>query len=331
MDRAKNWKRTKLAYELLVEGKGISVDNPIKAFSEMYDRGFTDEFLPPVVVDNPKKPPAFIESDDVVVFFNCRSDRARQLAKPFVQPKFEKNGGFKRKKVLKKIFMVSFTDFGENLDHILNAFPHAILENTLTCALAGGGLSQLYMAETEKYAHITYFLNGGSDRPRCGESRLKIPSLKVSSFGAYPKMSTPIIAKKLVELIKWDTYNFYGVNFANADMVSHTGNFAATILGIEAIDHALKQIYQAVVHRGGTIIITADHGNAEVMFDESGVAETRHNVNPVPFFLINKNTKGKFTMLNKHGKLSQVAPTLLEFAGIKKPKEMTGRSLLNDK
>jgi len=329
MDRARNWKRTEKAYDLLSQGVGAVADNPMKAFTEMYARGFTDEFLPPVVINNPRHKPEFIESGDIVVFVNCRSDRARQLSKPFVQKEFEKHGGFKRKKKLRDIYFVSFTNFGENLDHIHNAFPHQILDNTLPCALSAGGIRQWYGAETEKYAHVTYFLNGGSDKPRCGEIRFRIASKKVSSFEGAPAMSTPELAKYAVSLIRKNKYDVYVLNFANPDMLAHTGNFKACVKGIEVVDKQLKRIYSEINRRGGTLVVTADHGNAEIMKDGGGLIETHHNANPVPFYLIGKAFRHRLRLLKKHGNLSQVAPTLLKILDVKKPKEMTSKSLFS--
>lgn len=329
MDRARNWARTKSAYELLTQGKGSVADNPMKVFTENYAKGFSDEFIPAVVINNPKLKPEFIKSGDIVVFINCRSDRARQLAKPFVQKEFERLGGFLRKKKLKDLYFVSFTDFGENLDHIRNAFPHQILENTLPCALAAGGIRQWYGAETEKYAHISYFLNGGSDKSRCGETRFREASKKVAKFDTVPAMSTPELTKNVIALIKKKKFDSYVLNFANADMLAHTGNFKACVKGIEVIDAQLKKLYLEVKKQGGTLIITADHGNAEVMLDRNGLAETQHSQNPVPFHLIGKLFHRRLKLLNKRGNLSQVAPTILKILGVKKPKEMTSKSLFN--
>lgn len=329
MDRARNWKRTRNAYELLTQGAGVSADNPMKAFTGMYAKGFSDEFLPPTVINNPKHKPEFIKSGDIVVFINCRSDRARQLAKPFVQKEFEKHGGFKRKTKCKDLYFVSFTNFGENLDHIRNAFPHQILENTLPCALAAGGIRQWYGAETEKYAHISYFLNGGSDKSRCGEIRFREPSKKVATFDLAPEMSTPELTKHAISLIRKNKFDAYVLNFPNPDMLAHTGNFKACIKGIEVVDTQLKNIFSTVNKLGGTLVVTADHGNAEVMINDSGFAETQHNSNPVPFYLIGKAYRHRLRLLKKRGNLSQVAPTLLKILNVKKPKEMTSKSLFS--
>lgn len=327
MDRARNWTRTEKAYDLMTQGAGVVADNPIQAFTDMYGKGFTDEFLPPIVIKNAERKPEFIESGDIVVFINCRSDRARQLAKPFVQKDFEKLGGFSRKKKLHDVYFVSFTNFGENLDHIRNAFPHQILENTLPCALAAGGIRQWYGAETEKYAHVTYFLNGGSDKARCGETRFRELSKKVTTFDLAPEMSTPELTKHVISLIKKKRFDSYVLNFANPDMLAHTGNFEACVKGIEIVDAQLKRIYLEVNKLGGTLVVTADHGNAEVMIGEEGHIETQHNDNPVPFYLIGKEFHHRLRLLNKRGNLSQVAPTLLKLLGVKKPKEMTSSSL----
>ena len=251
MDRGRNWARTKLAYELLTQGKGGAADNTQKAVNQAYSHGFSDEFIPPTYLNNPKKQSKLIRDGDLVVFFNCRSERARQLTKPFVQKDFEKRGGFNRRVILKNLHFMTFTDFGDDLDHIHNAYPKEILEDTLPCALAAGGKTQVYIGETEKFAQMTYFLNGGSGQARCGEKRIRIPSCKVNTFEDCPKMSTRAITNKILSLIDKSQSDFISANFANADMLAHTGNIKATIKGIETIDQELGRIYNRLKKKNG--------------------------------------------------------------------------------
>lgn len=319
MDRAQNWERTEVVYRLLTEGKAeLQVKDPLEAFTENYNKGNTDEFIVPTRVNNPEKPSKFIADNDVIVFFNCRSERARQLIKPFVQKGFKE---FKRKVVRKNNFIVTFTDFAGELDSVRVAFPSEILENTLPCALADNGLSQVYLAEAEKFAHMTYFINGGVSHTRCGEKRIRFTSSKVKSFEKKPAMATPHIAQRIVDLVKEGKYDFIAANFANADMLGHTGNITATIKGVEVIDAAIKKIYSHVMKKNGLLVITADHGNAECMLD-GGEFETQHNHSEVPLLFASKDFQGRYLHFKKHGKLAHVVPTLLDIAGLEKPKEM---------
>ncbi|MFA6215636.1 MAG: 2,3-bisphosphoglycerate-independent phosphoglycerate mutase [Patescibacteria group bacterium] len=324
MDRKKDWSRTEKAYNAMVLSQGIKANSPQAAITQAYNRGETDEFIPPYVIKRGSKPIAKIEDGDAIIFFNLRSDRARQLAKPFVQKNFteENPGSFKRKKILENITFVAMTDFGPDLDSILTAYPSPDLHGTLPMVI--DGCKQLYIAEKEKYAHVTYFFNGGYADPVAGEDRVAIPSPNVVSYDLKPEMSVAeITARVLSEL---DTYQFMVVNFANADMVGHTGNLKVCIKAIEAVDKNLGKIKDAVLKKGGTLLVTADHGNAEKMLDlETGEVYTEHTANPVPFIIV----ENKITRKNlKKGKLGDIAPTILKLMKIKKPREMTGRELI---
>ncbi len=324
MDRKKVWSRTKMAYEALTEGKGLRFNNPTEAITSSYDRGESDEFIKPsVIIKKNKKahPVATIDDNDGIIYFNLRSDRARQLAKPFVQDKFV---GFKRKKVLKNIFFVAMTDFGPDLSGIKTAFPSRDLKGTLPFAL--NGFRQLYLAESEKYAHVTYFFNGGYDKAIDGGEWMNLPSLDVDSYDEKPEMRVFDLTKKLNSFLKKDKYDVIVCNFANPDMIGHTGNLEAGIKTVEATDKAVGQVVEQVLKSNGTLLITADHGNIEKMIDlKSGEVETAHTKNPVPFIFINKRVKN---IKLKKGVLGDIAPTILDILGKEKPSEMTGKSLI---
>jgi len=323
MDRKKDWSRTEMAYNAMVLGRGIYAKSPQAAITQAYNRGESDEFIPPYVIKRNGKPIGKIKDGDAIVFFNLRSDRARQLAKPFVQKHFEKEnaGNFKRKKVLKNSLFVAMTDFGPDLDLILTAYPSPDLAGTLPMVL--DGRKQLYITEKEKYAHVTYFFNGGFADPVAGEDRVLIPSPSVASYDLKPEMSVfKITGRVLKEL---PNYQFILINFANPDMVGHTGNLKAGVEAVEAVDKCLGKIKAAVARKKGTLIVTADHGNAEKMIDlKTGEMYTEHTSNPVPFILIEPKKKNRQL---KRGRLGDVAPTVLKLMGIGKAKEMSGKAL----
>lgn len=323
MDRKKDWSRTEKAYNAMVLAKGINAKSPQEAITQSYNRGETDEFIMPYVIKRNGKPIAKIKDNDVVIFFNLRSDRARQLAKPFVQKDFDKmnQGGFKRKKVLKNLAFVALTDFGPDLNSILTAYPSVDLLGTLPMVL--GKKKQLYIAEKEKYAHVTYFFNGGYANPVAFEDRIEIPSLDIASYDLKPEMSVNELTSRVLKEL--DKYNFICINFANPDMVGHTGNIKACVKAIEACDKCLGKIKKAVLEKQGTLIITSDHGNADKMLDlETGEMYTEHTDNPVPFIIVNSvNKKIKL----KSGKLGDIAPTILKLFKMNKTKEMKGKAL----
>jgi len=326
MDRIKIWSRTEMAYNAMVLGRGIVSDNPYKAISEAYNRGETDEFITPTVILNPVKKAKFINHNDAIIFFNLRSDRARQITKPFVQKDFEKEnrGTFIRKKILKNLKFVALTDFGPDLDDILTVSRGIILKNTLPIVLKD--FHQLYLAEREKYAHVTYFFNGGHNHPLNGEKWQVVKSMGKQNYEHYPQMSIYPLTHIILKNLRKNKFDFITVNFANADMIGHTGSLKAGIKAVEIIDKCLGEIYKEILKINGTMMITADHGNIEEIVNlETGEKDTEHSTNPVPFILINK--KSKQLKLRKTGILADVAPTILQLMQIKKPKEMKGKSL----
>lgn len=323
MDRKKDWSRIGSAYEAMVSATGLRAGSPQEAITQSYNRNETDEFIPPYVITRKGKPIAQIKDNDAIIFFNLRSDRARQLTKPFVQKDFNKlnPGGFKRSKVLKNILFVAMSEFGPDLDSILTAYPSEDLVGTLPTALKHK--KQLYIAEKEKYAHITFFINGGYADPVAGEDRVMIESPHVARYDKKPEMSVFEITDVIIGSL--DKYDFIATNFAIPDMTGHTGNIKATVKSVEAIDKCLGRLKEAILKRKGNFIITADHGNAEKMLDlKTKEMYTEHTTNPVPFIIV-ENRKNKRKLAK--GRLADVAPTILELMGEKKPKEMTGECL----
>jgi 2,3-bisphosphoglycerate-independent phosphoglycerate mutase len=327
MDRNKNWARTKEAYEAIVMGKAKHTAGSAEdAVAQAYNRGETDEYIAPTIILEKGKPVAEVTDNDVVYFFNARSDRARQLTKAFVQPDFVKMnpGAFKRDKHPKNIRFVAMTDFGPDLPNILTAFPSPDIENCLAKVI-DGSRKQMYISETEKYAHVTFFLNGGYPQPINGETRYLVKSQNVYSFADHPEMECKAITNAVIASVENKMYDFVCVNYPNADMVGHTGNFAAAKKAIQAVDRELKRLADFVLERGGEIVVTADHGNAEKMFnDKTGEVVTEHTINPVPLIIIGNKLPMKRL---KKGRLADVAPTLLKLMGIDKPREMTGKAL----
>lgn len=331
MDRIKKWERTEAAYNAMVLGNGLVSDNPYKAVSEAYNRGETDEFIIPTIVRNPIKKPKFINNNDALIFFNLRSDRARQITKPFVQKNFEDEnpGAFKRHKILKNIRFVALTNFGPDLGDINTVYESKELTNTLPAALKD--LRQYYIAEREKYAHVTYFFNGGHGRPVNGEIWRVIKSEGAQNYENFPQMSIFELTDVVCERLKDKEFDFITVNFANADMIGHTGNINSAIKAIQYIDQCLGKIYKVLVKKNGFLMITADHGNVEEMLNlKTHELDTEHSINPVPLVIVHKGINNKKMKLRK-GILGDIAPTILDLIGIKKPKEMTGRSLIKFK
>lgn len=327
MDRNKLWNRTEVAYNAMVLGHGYKADNAEEALSQAYNRGETDEYIKPTVMLFNKKPFGLIKDNDGVFFVNARSDRARQITKAFVQKDFNKlnPGSFKREKILKNIRFVAMTDFGPDLPGVLTAFPSPDIPNCLPLAI-GDNYKQLYISETEKYAHVTYFINGGYAEPLNGEKRELIKSSDIYSYADKPEMNSKAITDKIINYLTKGTYNFVCVNFPNADMVGHTGNILAAKKAVKAVDNSVAKIVNEVLKLNGQVLITADHGNADEMQNNStNEMVTEHSMNPVPFILIKKNIRG---IKVKPGILADVAPTLLRLMGVDKPKEMTGKALL---
>lgn len=329
LDRKKDWAKTKKAYEALTMGIGKLAIKPEKAIKEAYACGETDEFISPTIISMNNDPNyGRIKDNDSIIFYNLRSDRARQLTKPFVQKEFEEKnpGSFQRKKIIKNLVFVAMTDFGPDLDHVLTAYPSANISGTLPYALRN--LKQLYIAEGEKYAHITYFFNGGHDHTVAGEDRVFVPSPIVDSYDQTPEMSTDKITEIVIENIKNNKYDFYAINYAAPDMMGHTGNLGAAIKAIECVDKNLGLLQKEVLSRDGVLFVTADHGNVEEIINvQTGEIDTEHSSNPVPFYIIANNRLFP-THKFPNGRLADIAPTILSVMNIPKTREMTGRNLL---
>lgn len=321
MDRIKEWSRTKMVYDALVLGKGQRVKDVQEAVLQAYNRQENDEYIRPTVISAKGSDLKRISHNDAIVFFNLRSDRVRQLSKAFIQKDFQ---GFKREKVLKNLCFVTLTDFGQDLPGVLAAYPARVIYNTLPYAL--GTLRQLYITETEKYAHITYFFNGGFDHPVADEERVIIKSPHIRSYKYKPEMSAEQITGILEKALKEEKYDFIVVNYANPDMVGHTGDLPASIKAVEAVDKYVGRLWKVISEKNGVMIITADHGNIEELIDlETGQVDTSHSVNPVPFIIV-ANDISKKIKVNK-GALADIAPTILKMMGCKKPKEMGNKIL----
>lgn len=323
MDRDKRWDRLEKAYGAFVYADGPMEGNALAAVEGSYDNKIVDEFInPTVIVDEKGEPIATIQDEDSVIFFNFRADRARELTSAFVEDDFI---GFNRLE-RPKVHFVCLTEYDASLNCPV-AFPPQNLENTLGEVLAREGLKQLRIAETEKYAHVTFFFNGGIEEPEDGEDRTLIQSPEVPTYNLKPAMSAYEITDTLLQKIKEDKYDVIILNFANADMVGHTGFFHATTEALEAVDECLGKIVCEVQHRGGTVIITSDHGNAESMIDkESHSPLTAHSTNKVPFVLVDDFYEGR--SIREDGALCDIAPTILDILNLKAPKEMTGKSLI---
>jgi 2,3-bisphosphoglycerate-independent phosphoglycerate mutase len=319
MDRKKKWENIEKVYNLLTLGQGTKVESVEEAISHAYDQGLTDEFINPSIVVKDGKTMPTIDSNDSVIFFNLRSDRARELTKVFGQKDFTQMNpeSFERKKSLKNIKFVEMTDFGPDLPNVLTAFPSRDIINSLPFII--DGMPQLYIAEAEKYAHVTFFFNGGWAKSVAGEERIRVPSPDVSNYDQIPEMNASEVTKILKEKIKGKKHNFICVNYANPDMIGHTGNLEAGVKCCEVLDKLVGQVVNYSLENDYTVILTADHGNIEQMIDlKTGEVDTKHSINPVPFILINKNKNIKLN----NGVLGDVAPTILELMKIKKPKEM---------
>ncbi|MCF6277112.1 MAG: 2,3-bisphosphoglycerate-independent phosphoglycerate mutase [Candidatus Magasanikbacteria bacterium] len=330
MDRNKVWERTEKTYNLIVSGEAkYTAVSAEEAINKAYKRGETDEFIHPTVLINKKrKPISKIKDNDVVYFYNARSDRARQLTKAFVQKDFIKHnkGAFKRKNKPKNIRFVAMTDFGPDLEGVLTAFPSPDIKMPLAKAI-GEEYKQLYISETEKYAHITYFINGGYAGAVNGEDREMIRSGCHYSYSEKPQMHCKNLTSIILDYIKKDKYNFICVNYPNADIVAHTGNFKSAKKALGFLDKQIKRLVKGVLKKNGQVLIIADHGNAEEMiYKKTKGVRTEHTTNPVPCIFIKKKVKD--IELKTGGKLADVAPTLLKIMDIKKPKEMTGKSLI---
>jgi 2,3-bisphosphoglycerate-independent phosphoglycerate mutase len=331
MDRNNNWDRVEKSYRMLTEGKGEAITDPIKYLQDSYTKEVFDEYIEPAVITADGKPLALIEDNDSVIFFNFREDRAREITKAFVLPSFDK---FKREKRLKLEF-TTMTEYEKDLP-VAVAYPPEEIRNGLGEVLSKKKINQMRIAETEKYAHVTYFFNGGKEEPWPGEDRLLVPSPTVSTFDQTPEMSAPQITEKVIGAIESGKYGFILINFANPDMVGHTGNEAASIEAVQAVDKSLSLIIPATLAAGGCLLVTSDHGNVEEVKNlQTGQRDTEHSSNPVPFWFItsdnHREKKAEEIVRQQNevgGLLSDVAPTVLELMSIPKPEVMNGESLL---
>lgn len=313
MDRDNRWERVSQAYELLTELKGFTAPDPLTAMDLAYARGENDEFVKPTIVAGAEP----IKDGDSVIFFNFRPDRAREITRTFTDKNFS---GFTRN-IWPRVHFVCMTQYAETIAAPV-AYAKEEITNCLAEVLSQKGLKQLHTAETEKYAHVTFFFNGGKEEPYPGEDRLLIPSPKVATYDLQPEMSAYDVTEKVLKVIP--KYDVIILNFANADMVGHTGIFTAAQKAVEAVDECVGRVVQAVQAAGGEVLITADHGNSDQMLQD-GQIWTAHSMNPVPFIYV---TDRKNVILAGDGVLADVAPTMLEILGIDKPQEFTGRSLL---
>jgi 2,3-bisphosphoglycerate-independent phosphoglycerate mutase len=328
MDRNNNWDRIEKAYNTIVRGAGNKAEDPELYLKSSYAKEIYDEYIEPATIMENGKPIATIEDGDSVIFFNYREDRARQISEAFVVPGFSK---FPVEK-FQKLYFATMTQYEEDLP-VEIAFPLVKVDNCLGKVLSENKFNQLRIAETEKFAHVTYFFNVGNEETFPNEDRVIVPSKNVSSFDKCPEMSAEDITDKVLFNLEKKKYNFILINFANADIVGHTGNEAATIKAAETIDECMKRLIPAVLSAGGCLLITADHGNAEEMINtRTGEKDTEHSSNPVPlWYITNDNhsensTKGQ--PMKVSGLLSDIAPTILDILKIKKPEDMTGESLL---
>ena len=318
MDRDFAWERVEKAYAAMVYGEGIETDDAVKAMGESYTNDITDEFIIPTVVDKN----GMIKAGDSVVSFNFRPDRARQFTRAFVDPEFN---GFERKNGYFPVNYVCMTQYDETMPNVSVAFPPEELTMTLGEYLSKKGLTQLRIAETQKYAHVTFFFNGGEEKTFEGEDRTLIQSPDVPTFDLKPEMSAYPVCDAVCDKIRSGKYDAVILNFANCDMVGHTGIFNAAVAAVEAVDTCVGRVVDATTEMGGAVIITADHGNADYMFNEKGEPFTPHTTNPVPFCVVGYPCK-----LKEGGRLADIAPSMLKLLGLDQPAEMTGESLIEN-
>ena len=323
MDRDKRWERVQKCYNALVNGEGIKAGSSVKAIEDSYQKEVFDEFVEPTIICNGEDPIAKIEENDSVIFFNFRPDRAREITRALVDSEFD---GFETKKDL-NLYYVCFTNYDETMPNVHIAFNKEALSNTYGEYISKLGYTQLRIAETEKYAHVTFFFNGGEEKQYTGEDRILVPSPKVETYDMKPEMSAYEVTDKVIEAIKSDKYDSIILNYANTDMVGHTGSLESAIRAVEAVDECVGKVVSLVEEKQGNLIITADHGNAEQMIDyKTGEPHTAHTTNPVPIILVTQDTTLK---LKSGGKLADLAPTMLDLMNLNKPEEMDGVSLLD--
>ena len=316
MDRDFAWDRVEKAYAAMVYGEGIQASDPVKAMEESYAKDVTDEFIVPTVVDKE----GMIKANDSVISFNFRPDRARQFTRTFVDEAFD---GFERKNGFFPLNYVCMTQYDETMPNVTVAFPPEELKMTLGEYLAANNMTQLRIAETQKYAHVTFFFNGGEEKTFEGEDRILIQSPDVPTFDLQPEMSAYPVCDAVCEQILSGKYDAVILNFANCDMVGHTGIFDAAVKAVEAVDTCVGKVVKAATEMGGAVIITADHGNADYMYDEKGEPFTPHTTNPVPFCVV-----GYPCELREGGRLADIAPSMLKILGLSQPAEMNGESII---
>ncbi len=323
MDRDNNWDRVEKAYNALVAGEGNKGTDAVQAVADSYAEDVTDEFVVPTVIEKDGKPVATIKANDSVIFFNFRPDRAREITHCFCDEQFDH---FERVNGFMPLTFVCFKDYDESIANKLVAFQKEEIVNTFGEFLAANGLKQLRLAETEKYAHVTFFFNGGVEEPNKDEERSLVKSPAVATYDLQPEMSAPEVSRRLNEAIRSGKYDVIVINFANPDMVGHTGVIPAAVKAVEAVDRCVGTAVEAIKEVDGVLFICADHGNAEKMIDyETGAPHTAHTTNPVPFVLVNYEDG---VTLREGGALADIAPTLIEIMGLEQPAEMTGTSLL---
>ncbi len=323
MDRDNNWDRVEKAYAALAYGEGNEATDPVQAVADSYGADATDEFVVPVVIKENGKPLATVKENDSVIFFNFRPDRAREITRAFCDDEF---AGFERRNGRIPVTFVCFKDYDESIQNKIVAFKKQEITNTLGEYLAANGKKQLRLAETEKYAHVTFFFNGGIEEPNKEEYRTLVKSPAVATYDLQPEMSAPEVGVNLEKAITEEDYDVIIINFANPDMVGHTGIIPAAVEAVERVDQCVGAAVEAVKKVDGALFICADHGNAEKMVDyETGAPHTAHTTNPVPFILYNYD---EAYTLREGGCLADIAPTILEIMGMEQPKEMTGKSLL---
>ena len=323
MDRDNRWDRVEKAYDMLTLGKGNTTTNPVEALNASYANGVTDEFVLPTVVVEDGTPVATVESGDSVIFFNFRPDRAREMTRAFTQAGFD---GFDLKGKSRKVHWVCMTQYDENFTGIDIAYRPESYTNTLGQYLASQGKTQLRIAETEKYAHVTFFFNGGVEAPNENETRVLIASPKVATYDLQPEMSANEVCQRAIVEIEREKYDVMILNFANCDMVGHTGVMKAAEVAVQTVDECVRQVVECILRNGGRVLLTADHGNAETMIAEDGSPFTAHTTNKVPFVLVDEALRDSVTL--QEGALCDIAPTMLATMGLDIPAEMTGKNLV---
>ena len=336
MDRDNRWDRVQAAYDVITKGEGKAKgDDPLKLIQDSYDAKVYDEEFVPTVITEGGNPVATVSNGDAIIFSNFRPDRAREITQAFVVPNFEK---FQREYIT-DLYFGAMAEYEKGLP-VEVAFPPEVVKNSMAEVISAAGLNQFHVAETEKYAHVTFFLNGTVEEPFKGEDRKIVPSPKVDSYAKAPEMSAAGVAKETVKAIESGKYDFVVLNLANADMVAHTGDLDASIKGVEAVDAAVGKIVDATLAKGGAALITADHGNGEELTNiHTGEMDKEHSTNPIPFIIIGKQwegisgpagdiIEGDLSISPPVGILADVAPTVLHILGVEQPEDMTGRSLI---